>query len=112
MVRPSVSRRPPKKSQSPRRAAAGSRATGSILSVRVSSGERALLDAAAEGAGASISDFVRRAAIEAAEMEVLNRSIATIPPESWEAFEAWLDRPAETVPGLVDLFDRKPTWEA
>ncbi len=87
------------------------KAATSILSVRVSPDERALLDAAAEEARTSVSDFVRRAAVEAAEMEILNRSNVTIPAESWEAFEAWAARPAEDVPGLVDLFNRKPTWE-
>ena len=44
-------------------------------------------------------------------MEILNRSNVVIPAESWEAFEAWAARPAEDVPGLVELFSRKPTWE-
>ncbi len=87
------------------------RAATSILSVRVSPDERALLDAAAEQSRTSVSDFVRRAAVEAAEMEILNRSNVVIPAESWEAFEAWAARPAEDVPGLVELFSRKPTWE-
>jgi uncharacterized protein (DUF1778 family) len=88
------------------------RATASVLSVRVSSGERELLDAAASQSRTSISDFVRRAAIEAAEMEILNRSTITIPAESWEAFEAWAARPAESIPELVDLFRRTPPWKA
>ncbi len=87
------------------------RTATSILSVRVSPDERALLDAAAEETRTSVSDFVRRAAVEAAEMEILNRSNVVIPAESWEAFEAWAARPAEDVPGLVELFSRKPTWE-
>ena len=87
------------------------RTTASVLSVRVSPDERELLDAAASQTHTTISDFVRRAAIEAAEMEILNRTNVTIPAESWEAFEAWVNRPAEDVPGLVDLFQRKPTWE-
>ncbi len=87
------------------------RAATSVLSVRVSPAERALLDAAAEELRTSVSDFVRRAAVEAAEMEILNRSNVVIPAESWEAFEAWAARPAEDVPGLVELFSRKPTWE-
>ncbi len=88
-----------------------SRAATSILSVRVSPDERDLLDAAATQSRTSISDFVRRAAVEAAEMEILNRSNVIIPAKSWEAFEAWAARPAEDVPGLVELFSRKPTWE-
>ena len=87
------------------------KAATSILSVRVSPDERELIDAAAAQTRTSISDFVRRAAIEAAEMEILNRSNVTIPAESWEAFEAWAARPAEDIPGLVELFRRKPTWE-
>ena len=87
------------------------RAATSILSVRVSPDERELLDAAAAQTRTSISDFVRRAAIEAAEMEILNRSNVTIPAESWEAFEAWAARPAEVLPGLKALMQRKPRWE-
>ena len=87
------------------------RAATSILSVRVNPEERELLDAAASQTRTSISDFVRRAAVEAAEMEVLNRSNVIIPAESWEAFEAWAARPAEVLPGLKALMQRKPTWE-
>ncbi len=87
------------------------RAATSILSVRVSPDERALLDAAAEQSRTSVSDFVRRAAVEAAEMEILNRSTVVIPAESWEAFEAWAARPAEVLPGLKALMQRKPSWE-
>ena len=59
----------------------------------------------------SLSDFVRRKALEAAEVEVLNRSIVTIPAKDWEAFEAWIDRPAETIPPLAELARRTPSWE-
>jgi hypothetical protein len=47
----------------------------SVLSVRVSREERAILEAAAEQAHTNLSDFVRRKALEAAEADVLNRSI-------------------------------------
>ena len=62
------------------------KAATSILSVRVSPDERELLDAAAAQTRTSISDFVRRAAIEAAEMEILNRSNVTIPAEVLGSF--------------------------
>jgi uncharacterized protein (DUF1778 family) len=84
----------------------------SVLSVRVNPEERAILEAAAEQAHTSLSDFVRRKSLEAAEMEVLNRSIITIPAKDWEAFEAWLHRPAETVPALAELARRRPSWES
>ena len=40
-----------------------------MLSVRVSSEERALLEAASDQARTSLSDFVRRKAVEAAEVD-------------------------------------------
>ena len=85
--------------------------TTSVLSVRINPAERAILEAAAERAHTNLSDFVRRKAVEAAEMDVLNRSVVTIPAQDWEAFEAWVNRPAEAVPALAALARRSPTWE-
>ena len=82
----------------------------SVLRVRVSAQERALLEAASGGSRTSLSDFVRRKAIEAAELEVLERNIVTIPAKDWEAFEAWVKRPARAVPALRRLARRTPTW--
>jgi uncharacterized protein (DUF1778 family) len=41
------------------------------------------LEAAAYQAGTNISDFVRRRAIEAAEIDVLDKRIVTIPAKDW-----------------------------
>lgn len=83
----------------------------SVLSVRVSAEERAILEAAAGQARTTLSDFVRRKAVEQAEIDVLDRRVITIPAEHWEEFESWLNRPAEVLPGLRDLARRRPTWE-
>ena len=85
--------------------------TTSILSVRVNPEERALLEAAAEQSHTNLSDFVRRKALEAAEIDILNRTIVTIPAKDWEQFEAWASRPAVTVPALAKLACLTPTWE-
>jgi uncharacterized protein (DUF1778 family) len=85
--------------------------TTSVLSVRVNAEERAILEAAAEQARTSLSDFVRRKAVDAAEAEVLNRTIVTIAAKDWEAFEAWINRPAETIPALKKLARVIPSWE-
>jgi uncharacterized protein (DUF1778 family) len=84
----------------------------SVLSVRVNANERAILEAAAEQSHTSLSEFVRRKALESAETEVLSRSVVTIPAKDWEAFEAWIERPANSVPGLMELAGRRPTWKA
>ncbi len=85
--------------------------SSSVLSVRVSAEERALLEAASSGARTSLSDFVRRKALEAAEIEVLERNIVIIPAKDWEAFEAWVKRPAKAIPALKKLTRKQPTWE-
>jgi uncharacterized protein (DUF1778 family) len=81
-----------------------------VLSVRVSEEERALLEAASELARTSLSEFIRRKAVEAAEADILERRIVTIAAKDWEAFEAWANRPAEEIEGVKDLVGRAPTW--
>jgi uncharacterized protein (DUF1778 family) len=84
--------------------------TTSVLSVRVSEEERALLEAASEQARTSLSDFVRRKALDAAEVDMLERRIVTIPAKHWEAFEAWAKRPPQEKPALKELASKAPTW--
>ena len=81
-----------------------------VLSVRVSEEERALLEAASELARTSLSEFIRRKAVDAAEADILERRIVTIAAKDWEAFEAWANRPAEEIEGVKDLVGRAPTW--
>ncbi|WP_343231222.1 DUF1778 domain-containing protein [Rhodomicrobium vannielii] len=80
------------------------------MSVRVSPDERAILEAAAEQSRTTLSDFMRRKALEAAEIDVLGRTVVTIPTESWERFEAWIGEPAKEIPGLQELNRTKPSW--
>ena len=82
-----------------------------VLSVRVSEDERALLEAASEQARTTLSEFVRRKALEAAEIDVMERRIVTIPAKNWEAFEAWANRPPQEIAGLKDLARTAPTWQ-
>ena len=84
--------------------------TTSVLSVRVSKQERALLEAASELARTSLSEFIRRKALDAAEADIVERRIVTIPAKDWEAFEAWTNRPAREIKGLKDLAGKAPTW--
>ena len=82
----------------------------SVLSVRVDDEERALLEAASEQARTNLSDFVRRKALDAAEMDLLERRIVTIPSKDWEAFEAWAHAPARRIAALEKLAAKMPTW--
>jgi uncharacterized protein (DUF1778 family) len=82
-----------------------------VLSVRVSESERDLLTAAAEHAHTNLSDFVRRRALEAAEMDMLERRVVTIPADDWEAFESWVNSPAKPNPALRKALTALPPWE-
>jgi uncharacterized protein (DUF1778 family) len=84
--------------------------SSSVLSVRLSEEERALLEAASSQARTNVSDFVRRKALEAAEVDVLERRVVTIPAKDWERFEAWAAKPARKVAALDELARRPPTW--
>lgn len=84
----------------------------SVFSVRVTPNERAILEYAAAQTGTTLNNFVRRASLEAAETEILGRRVVTIPAKGWEAFETWLNRPAEDIPALSKLARRIPSWES
>ena len=80
------------------------------VSVRVSDRERELLEAAATASRTNLSDFIRRRAVEAAEIELTFQSVVTIPDGSWRKFEAWAKNPARPVPALADLARTRPAW--
>jgi uncharacterized protein (DUF1778 family) len=82
-----------------------------VVSVRVSPRERDLLEVAAEQARTNLSDFMRRKALEAAEIDVLNYGIVTIPATDWEKFEAWVSSPAKEIPALKELAASRPVWQ-
>jgi uncharacterized protein (DUF1778 family) len=83
-----------------------------ILSVRVSAHERDLLAQAADQGQTSLSDFVRRKAVEAAELAVMSRSVVRIPAEDWERFEAWATAPAKDKPELAELAAHPVAWRS
>ncbi len=86
-------------------------AVTSVVSVRVTPSERDLLEFAAEQTRSNLSEFVRRKALEAAEMDVLDHRVVTIPADDWEKFEAWVNAPAKEVPALRKLAASRPAWQ-
>jgi uncharacterized protein (DUF1778 family) len=84
--------------------------SSSVLSVRLSDQERALLETASSQSRTNLSDFVRRKALEAAEADVLERRVVTIPAKDWERFEAWAAKPPRVIAGLKELARRPPAW--
>jgi uncharacterized protein (DUF1778 family) len=81
------------------------------VSVRVTANERDLLEAAAAQARTTLSDFMRRKALEAAELALLDQRAVTIPAADWDRFEAWARAPAKPVPALQRLSGIRPAWQ-
>jgi uncharacterized protein (DUF1778 family) len=67
--------------------------------------------AASEQAHTNLSDFIRRKALEAAEIDVLERRAVTIPAKDWEAFEAWAHRPGRKIAVLASLARKPAKWK-
>ncbi len=82
----------------------------SVLSVRVNDRERELLERAAQEARTTVSDFVRRSAVEAAELEAMDQPQVLISASDWESFEAWANSPAKPSEKLRELIRSRPTW--
>ncbi|MFO1117714.1 MAG: DUF1778 domain-containing protein [Beijerinckiaceae bacterium] len=80
------------------------------FSVRFSETELALIDQAAKLSGQSRSDFVREAAIQAAQDNVVERSPIRMSPEGFAQFLAVIEAPARPLPQLTKILSRKAPW--
>jgi uncharacterized protein (DUF1778 family) len=81
------------------------------LSMRLPQADVAIIDRAAGLRGRSRTDFVREAALRAAEEVLLERALVRMSPTAFAAFRAAIDAPGAAVPELVDLLRRPAPWE-
>ncbi len=81
------------------------------MSMRLPESDVAIIDRAARLRGRSRTDFVRDAAVRAAEEVLMDSSLVRMSAESFEAFVAVLAAPTTPVPELVELVRRPAPWE-
>lgn len=81
------------------------------LSMRLPEQDLAIIDRAAGLRGRSRTDFVREAAVRAAEEVLLEQSAVRLDPADFEAFKATLDAPPQAVPEMVELLKRRAPWD-
>lgn len=74
------------------------------LNIRIDEGDRDILRVAAEASHASVSDFVRAAALHTAERILADRRRFVVDDAAWVKYQQVLDAPAEIRPELVELF--------
>jgi uncharacterized protein (DUF1778 family) len=73
------------------------------LHLRVDAEQKALLEAASQAAGASVSTFVLKAATDAAADVLADRRAFLLHEDAWRVFDEALERPAQDVAGLREL---------
>ena len=82
------------------------------LSMRLPDADLAIIDRAAQLRGRSRTEFMRDAAVRAAEEAIMDTSLLRVSPEAFDAFVAMMDAPAKPVPALTELLRRPTPWEA
>ena len=82
------------------------------LSMRLPEADIAVIDRAASLRGRSRTDFVREAAVRAAEEVLMEQTLVRMSEAGFAAFMDAVTAPAEPVPELVELFRRKAPWAA
>jgi uncharacterized protein (DUF1778 family) len=73
------------------------------LGLRLSGAQNAVLRAASEVEGTTVSDFVLRHATRAAEDTLADRRLFVLAEREWALFNALLERPETEVPKLREL---------
>ena len=81
------------------------------ISMRLPEADIAMIDRAASLRGRSRTDFVRDAAVRAAEDVLMENRLIRMSPEGFADFMAVLSGPAASVPEMVDLAKRPAPWE-
>ncbi len=81
------------------------------LSMRLPDADIAIIDRAAGLKGRSRTDFVRDAAVRAAEDVLMESTLVRMSPAGFNAFMKAVALPAAAVPELVELLKRPAPWE-
>jgi uncharacterized protein (DUF1778 family) len=81
------------------------------LSMRLPEADIAIIDRAATLRGRSRTDFVRDAAVRAAEDVLMETMPIRMSPAGFKAFMAAVSGPAASVPEMLELFRRTAPWE-
>ena len=81
------------------------------LSLRLPEGDLAIIDRAAALRGRSRTEFMRDAAVRAAEEALLEALPIRMSPEGFDAFLAALAAPGTPVPEMVQTLQRPAPWE-
>ena len=80
--------------------------------MRLPESDIAVIDRAAMLRGRSRTDFMRDAAVRAAEDVLMENVPIRLSQEAFEAFMTVVSAPAKSVPQIVSLMQRRAPWES
>jgi uncharacterized protein (DUF1778 family) len=81
------------------------------INLRVSRGQKSLIDRAARALGRNRSDFMLETACREAETVLLDRRYFSLPVEEFRRFTAMLDKPPASNPRLTRLLKTPAPWD-
>lgn len=81
------------------------------LSMRLPEADLAIIDRAAQLRGRSRTDFVRDAAVRAAEDAIVESVVVRMSPDGFDAFVAAISAPPAPVPEIVALMKKPAPWD-
>ncbi len=79
--------------------------------MRLAASDIHMIDRAARLRGRSRTDFIREAAVRAAEATILDQSPVRMSAEGFQAFVEALSAEPTPVPEIVDVLRRRAPWE-
>ena len=82
------------------------------ISMRLPEADVAMIDRAADLRGRSRTDFVREAAVRAADDVIMENRLIRMSAEGFAHFMSVLSEPAEPVAEIVEVVKRSAPWEA
>jgi len=82
-----------------------------VINLRASAAQRALIDKAAQVQGKSRTDFMLEASSEKAQQVLLDRTVFTLDAEHYQRFAKLLDAPIKANKALHRLLGKTAPWE-
>jgi uncharacterized protein (DUF1778 family) len=95
----------------PKAATKSTKIRGGNINLRVSRGQKSLIDRAAQALGRNRSDFMLETACREAEIVLLDRRYFALPEEEFRRFRAMLDKPPARNPRLARLLKTRAPWD-
>jgi len=81
------------------------------LSMRLPEADIAIIDRAASVRGRSRTEFIREAAVRAAEEALVERTLIRMSPQAFAAFREAIEAPGTAVEEMVEVLGRPAPWE-